>query len=263
MIWRKVTVTAKTAEGFDISASKTVVLKSEHTDVEPKDHICDICGVKFSGHTGGEATCTDKAVCDYCGKEYGEPDSSNHDLEKIPAKDATAAETGNKEHWHCLDCDKLFADEDGENEIELKDTEIAKLPPEITDGKEQTVSTEDQEDVSFSSDADIDDFIRVELDGKILDEKNYTVGEDGTVVTLKADFVKTLSAGEHTIGIVSESGTATATFTVKAKAAADNGTDTPQTGDNSHMALWITLLFASCGALIGTAVVSKKRKRGN
>ena len=259
----KVTVTAKTAEGFAISASKTVVLMSEHTDAEPKDHICDICGVKFSDHTGGEATCTDKAVCDYCGKEYGEPDSSNHDLEKIPAKDATAAETGNKEHWHCLDCDKLFADENGEREIELEDTEIAKLPPEITDGKGQTVSAEDQEDLTFSSDADIDDFIRVELDGKILDEKDYTVGEDGTVVTLKADFIATLSAGKHTIGIVSESGTATATFTVKAKATADNGANTPQTGDNSHTALWITLLFASFGALAVTAVAIKKRKREN
>ncbi|MGM9635422.1 MAG: hypothetical protein ACI3YE_04635, partial [Candidatus Avispirillum sp.] len=259
----KVTVTAKTADGFDISASKTVELRSEHTDAEPKDHICDICGVKFSDHTGGEATCTEKAVCDYCGKEYGEPDGTNHDLEKIPAKDATAAETGNKEHWHCVDCDKLFADEDGEREIELKDTEIAKLPPEIIEGTEQSIDAEEKQELSFESDAAPDDLIRVELDGKILDEKNYTIGEDGTVVTLKADFVATLSAGEHTIGIVSESGTATATFTVKAKSAADNGTNTPQTGDNSHTVLWITLLFVSCSALAVTAVAIKKRKREN
>ena len=82
-------------------------------------------------------------------------------------------------------------------------------------------------------------------------------------MTLKADFIATLSAGKHTIGIVSESGTATATFTVKAKATADNGANTPQTGDNSHTALWITLLFVSCGALAVTAVAIKKRKREN
>ena len=59
--------------------------------------------------------------------------------------------------------------------------------------------------------------------------------EGSTIVTLKADYVATLSAGEHTIGIVSTSGTATTTFTVNAKTAADNDTNSPQTGDNSMM----------------------------
>ena len=63
-------------------------------------------------------------------------------------------------------------------------------------------------------------FIRVELDGKTLDEKNYTVKEGSTIVTLNADYVATLSAGKNTVGIVSESGTATTTFTVAEKVAA-------------------------------------------
>lgn len=54
-----------------------------------------------------------------------------------------------------------------------------------------------------------------------------------------------------------------AVLSVQAKATADNGANTPQTGDNSHTALWITLLFASCGALAVTAVAIKKRKREN
>ncbi len=52
----KVTATAKTADGFDISASKVVSLKSEHTDAEPKDHICDICGATLSEHTAENDT---------------------------------------------------------------------------------------------------------------------------------------------------------------------------------------------------------------
>lgn len=80
-------------------------------------------------------------------------------------------------------------------------------------------------------------------------------------MTLKSDYVVTLSAGEHTIGIVSTSGTAATTFTVNAKAVVDNDTKSSQTGDNSHMALWIALLFVSGGTLIGTTVISKKRKR--
>ena len=59
--------------------------------------------------------------------------------------------------------------------------------------------------------------------------------EGSTIVTLKADYVATLSAGEHTIGIVSTSGTATTTFTVNTKTAADNDMNSPQTGDNSMM----------------------------
>lgn len=236
----KVCAGAKTADGFEFFVSKTVQIQNEHA--------------------GGVATCVELAICDTCGKHYGELDSTNHNLEKIPAKAATVTETGNKEYWHCLDCGKYFADENGENEIELADTVIATLPPEIIEGKGQSATEGEKKELTFRSNAAFSDFIRVELDGKTLDEKNYTVKEGSTVVTLKADYVATLSAGEHTIGIVSTNGTATTTFTVKAKTAADNDTDSPQTGDNSHMALWIAVLFVSGGALIITGIYSRKKK---
>ena len=54
------------------------------------------------GHTGGTATCVAKAVCEYCGEPYGELDSTNHNLEKISATDATVTETGNTEYWQTL-----------------------------------------------------------------------------------------------------------------------------------------------------------------
>ena len=256
----KVYAGAKTADGFEFFVSKTVALKSEHTDAAPKDHICDVCGATLSEHTGGEATCTNKAVCEYCGEEYGELDSSNHNLEKVPAKAATVTETGNKEYWHCKDCGKYFADENGENEIELANTVIAKLPPEIIEGTGQSVTEGEKKELTFRSNAAFSDFIRAQLDGKTLDEKNYTVKEGSTVVTLKADYVATLSAGEHTIGIVSTNGTATTTFTVNAKAVVDNDTKSPQTGDNSHMAFWIALLFVSGAGVIGTTVYSKRKR---
>ena len=213
-----------------------------------------------NGHTGGEATCTAKAVCEVCGEEYGELDSTNHNLEKIPAKDATVTATGNKEYWHCKDCGKYFADEKGETEIKFDDTVISKLPPEIIEGKGQSITAGEKKELTFKSNAAFSDFIRVELDGKTLDEKNYTVKEGSTVVTLKADYVATLSVGEHTIGIVSESGTATTTFTVNAKAVVDNDTNSPQTGDNSHMAFWIALLFVSGAGVIGITVYGKKKR---
>ena len=226
-------------------------------------HYCTVTGCdgyEDGDCDGGEATCISKAVCDTCGEEYGELDSANHALENIPAKDATVTATGNKEYWHCKDCKKYFSDAAGTNEIKLDDTIISKLSPEIIEGKGQSITAGEKKELTFKSNAAFSDFIRVELDGKTLDEKYYTVKEGSTVVTLKADYVATLSAGEHTIGIVSESGTASTTFTVNAKTVVDNDTKSPQTGDNSHMALWIALLAASVFGLAGTAVYSKRKR---
>ena len=141
-----------------------------------------------------------------------------------------------------------------------KESTIATLPPEIIKGKGQSIVAGENKELSFTSNAAFSDFIRVELDGKTLDEKYYTVKEGSTVVTLKADYVATLSVGEHTIGIVSESGTATTTFTVNAKAVVDNDTNSPQTGDNSHIAFWIALLFVSGAGVIGITVYGKKNR---
>lgn len=43
-----------------------------------KDHKCDLCGKTLSEHTGGTATCKDKAKCAVCGESYGELDANNH-----------------------------------------------------------------------------------------------------------------------------------------------------------------------------------------
>ena len=138
---------------------------------DDKDHLCDVCNTTLSEHSGGEATCKVKAVFDYCDSECGELDSTNHNLKKISAKDATVTEKGNKGYWHCKDCDKYFADESGTNEIYLDDTVIPKLPPDIIDGKGQTVTKGEKKKLTFRSNASFSDFIRVELDGKTLDKK--------------------------------------------------------------------------------------------
>ncbi|MCI6467867.1 MAG: hypothetical protein MSA90_20655 [Faecalicatena sp.] len=221
-------------------------------------------------HAGGVATCIELAICDTCGQPYGEVDSTNHNLEKISAKDATVTETGNTEYWQCESCKECFLDKDGKNSIDIADTVTKKLPPEIIKGKGQSITAGEKKVLSFTSNAAFSDFVRVELDGKTLDEKNYTAKEGSTVVTLKADYVATLSAGKHTIGVVSENGTASTTFTVNAKSVVDNDTNSPQTGDNdtkspqtgdnSHMALWFALLFVSGAGVIGTTVYGKKKR---
>lgn len=86
-------------------------------------------GVETMACSGGNATCTEKAVCEVCGKAYGKTDLNNHtDLKHIDAKAATKAAEGNIEYWYCGGCDKYYSDKDGINEIKKADTVTAKLP---------------------------------------------------------------------------------------------------------------------------------------
>ena len=93
------------------------------------------------GHTGGKATCTEKAVCEVCGKAYGEPDPKNHtDLKHIPAKAATEDAEGNIEYWYCGGCGKYYSDKDGTKEITKADTVTAKLPKSPPTGDTSSLS---------------------------------------------------------------------------------------------------------------------------
>ena len=249
-------------------------------------HSCSTCNAAETVNcSGGKATCKDKAVCEICGKSYGSLDPNNHaNLKHIDAKTATVAEEGNIEYWYCGGCNKYFSDAAAKTEITKAKTVTAKLPPKITAGDGAAVTQGEKNELAFTSDASFADFLRVELDGTVLEEKNYTKREGSTIITLNRDFVASLSVGEHTLAIVSQHGTATAKFTVKAKpteTAIPRPTVTPQptaqptptvrpqptvqpvsprTGDTSNLALWIALLFISGGVAIGTTVVSRKKK---
>lgn len=242
----------------------------------------------YAEHSGGKATCKDKAICEICGDSYGSPDQNNHtDLKHIDAKAATVAEEGNIAYWYCDGCKKYFSDAAAKTEITKAATVTAKLPPKITAGDGAAVTQGEKKELTFTSDASFADFVRVELDGTALEEKNYTKREGSTIITLNRDFVATLSVGEHTLAIVSQHGTATAKFTVKAKpaeTATTQPTVTPQptaqptqtaqpqptvqpvspiprTGDTANPALWFALLIVSGSALAAIFVLRRKANR--
>ena len=254
------------------------------------------CGAVFhkAAHSGGKATCKAKAVCEICKESYGSLDPNNHtDLKHIDAKAATAAEEGNIEYWYCDGCKKYFSDAAAKTEITEAATVTAKLPPQITAGDGAAVTQGEKNELTFTSNASFADFLRVELDGATLDEKNYTKREGSTIITLNRDFVATLSVGEHTLAIVSQHGTATAKFTVKAKpteTATPQPTETttpqptaqprqtaqpqptvqptvqpvspiPRTGDTANPALWFALLIVSGSALAAIFVLRRKANR--
>lgn len=57
------------------------------------DHLCDTCCKKLTEHAGGTATCTARAVCDICGKEYGELIPHSFTAENTDAKYLKTAAT--------------------------------------------------------------------------------------------------------------------------------------------------------------------------
>ena len=66
-------------------------------------------------HSGGTATCTEKAKCEVCGYEYGDP--LGHDLHYSPAKEPTCTEIGWYEDYICYrqGCGMVFTDAEGKN----------------------------------------------------------------------------------------------------------------------------------------------------
>ena len=133
---QKIVVTDKAGN----TAEMTVTVNDGHTFGEwasngdgTHTHKCTVdgCnGLETKDCSGGKAaTCAEKAVCEVCGKAYGELDPKNHtNLQHISAKAATEDAEGNIEYWYCEGCNKYYSDKDGTEEIAKADTVTAKLP---------------------------------------------------------------------------------------------------------------------------------------
>ena len=137
---QKIVVTDKAGN----TAEMTVTVNDGHTfgdwtsngdGTHTRKCTVDGCnGIETKDCSGGKATCTENAVCEVCGKDYGELDPKNHtDLKHIPAKAATEDSEGNIEYWHCKVCGKYYADAEATKEITDADTVTKKLPPKTAD----------------------------------------------------------------------------------------------------------------------------------
>ena len=273
-------------ESVQINNNNSFTMPNEALTVTAKWIECPHDGDKET-RNAKEATCTEAGysgdvyclVCNEMITKGHDINMASHKLNYIPKTDATVTETGNDEYWQCTVCDKYFSDAEGTNEItdleswKAGDGKIDKLPPEIIEGKGQSITEGEKKALSFTSNAAYSDFIRVELDGSELSEENYEKAEGSIVITLDADYVATLPAGEHTIGIVSESGTATTTFTVAEKAAPGTSDDSDRdskadadknakTGDDANLALWLALMLLAGAGITGTTIYTR-RKRTN
>jgi LPXTG-motif cell wall-anchored protein len=147
----------------------------------------------------------------------------------------------------------------------------------IVEGANGTWTQNSDGTLVFRANGDFSKFTGVKVDGTLIDAKNYTAVSGSTVITLKADYLKTLSAGTHKITVVYTDGECSANFEVK-KAASEQtkptegdksdtttpsgskDTTSPQTGDNSNLALWFALMLASILGVGTTLLYGRKRK---
>ena len=348
--------------------------KDEEVHIDKnKDHNCDVCDRKMSDHTGGTATCKDRATCSICGEKYGSLaghvyktiwsyDETNHWHEcsvcgskkdeeaHIPGEEATetthqtctvcgyvikaaighvhsytekntdekylktpatctakavyyySCSCGNKgtetfesgdmlahswgtvwvsdgsKHWHeCTVCktkgdeaDHTFewkidkeatVTEAGAKHEECKicgynKTAVAidKLAPSIIDGKNVKWGKGDENGLTFKSDAAFSDFVEVLVDGKTITAENYEKREGSIVIQLKASYLATLAAGEHTLTIRSASGDATTKFTIEAEVV-------PPAPESTNAWVWIVVGVVALGACAAVVVfIIRKRK---
>ena len=148
---------------------------------------------------------------------------------------------------------------------------------QVIEGANSAWTQNSDKTLTFRANGDFSKFTGVKVDGTLIDAKNYTAVSGSTVITLKADYLKTLSVGTHKLTVVYTDGECSANFEVK-KAASEQakpsegdksdtttptgGKDTtsPQTGDNSNLALWFALMLASILGVGATLLYGRKRK---
>lgn len=147
-----------------------------------------------------------------------------------------------------------------------KNPDYKPATPVIIEGAGGEWTKESGATLRFRSDAGISSFLRVEVDGTVVDAKNYTVTEGSTIVAFTAEYLESLATGKHTVAIVSsisgEEKKATAEFTVAKKADTTNGSNNAtaeqttaqktkvlKTGDESPVGYLLALL-ALCGAAV-------------
>ena len=117
--------------------------------------------------------------------------------------------------------------------------------------------------LTITTNGNISKFEGVKIDGVLIDPSNYTLSGN-TIITLKPEFLETLSVGEHSIQIVFADGSVQTVFIILDEdPPKDPGKDpnTPPTGDNSNPALWLCLGGSALLCLGGTVIAGRKRKR--
>lgn len=135
---------------------------------------------------------------------------------------------------------------------------VEKIVYEVTEGANQKYTITKNSEAKFKINADfrLFDDGKVYVDNELVDPKNYTAESGSTIITLKKEFVDTLSVGEHTLKVLfNDGGEAITTFNV---ARVTVPTDNPQTGDN--IGFYIISGILSIVGLAGAGIFYRRKQ---
>ena len=110
----------------------------------------------------------------------------------------------------------LTPQEIAENRNDVKDTYtfVPDTLPTVSKDNDDNWTTGDSSGITFKTDANPALFVGVQVDGVEITDSDYTIGGNPAIITVKPEYLKTLSAGKHEITIVFANGTVKATFNV-------------------------------------------------
>lgn len=114
--------------------------------------------------------------------------------------------------------------------------EVSPKEYKFTEGANQTYTIDESKNATFRIDADYSLFTnKVYVDNKLVDSTNYDSKSGSTVITLKDEYLKTLSVGEHTLKVAfSDNGEAITKFTIKEKQQGTNIEDNENTKNEEN-----------------------------
>mgnify|MGYP000963165986 CR=1 FL=1 len=246
----------------------------------------------YAEHSGGTATCTEKAVCTHCGQSYGETNPVNH----TGTEQWTQTTTTHEKKWNCCNtvsvpnenhewadgvcsecgyvclhedtdknhicdiCGKTISDHKDADNNHLCDYCGEKISNH-TGGKATCIAKAVCE-ICKESYGSLDPNNHTDL--KHIDAKAATAAEEGNIEYWYCSGCKKYYKDAKATQEITEAQIVTAKLPSDNNGSnnkpGNNATTSPQTGDNSNFALWIALLFISGGAVTVTTVYGRKKK---
>lgn len=206
--------------------------------------------------SGGTATDKDRAICSICNAPYGEINAGSNPA-PTPTPTPTPAPNPTPE---ATTPTPDPAPATSTPATSTTTAPAASAPAQVTydilDGAGSSWTQNTDGSLAIRGSGEISKFREVKVDGVTVDPVNYTVTEGSTIITFKPEYLKSLSAGNHSFELVWTDGTAATNFTVAENA--DQSAKSPKTGEDFSMALCTALLMVSCAGLAG---IFAKRKR--
>ena len=185
-------------------------------------------------------------ICDTCGYDKTVPHT--HNLTLVPAKAPACTEKGNTAYYTCDGCDKWFEDATGASEITDKTSVIlAATGHSASDWKYDADNHWHECSCGDKADKAAHDF-------KWVVDKEATATKKGS----KHEECKVCGYKKAAVEIPATGSTTKPTDPTQTNPS--TGAESPKTGDNNNLMLWIALIFISGGAVISITVYSKKKK---